>query len=290
MILKTRTGSFPIGFRRGGSGWQHDLSSLLCWARDHGFSVLDVGADARDVLPVTRAGLSVGSVDLHNWSGLFCPDATRRAAAVKANAQLIAEAGEAGAKNFFLVILPENPDLPRSQNFGFAVESLGALVPVLEKVGGRVVLEGWPGPGVLACTPETVRALFREIPSPALGLNYDPSHLIRMGIDPLRFLKEFVARVGHVHGKDCAVLPNDVYEYGMEQPATWKPSPDFGAAAWRYTIPGQGGTNWTEVLRILKANDYAGAVSIELEDRDFNGSDEGEQRGLLMGAQFLCAC
>jgi sugar phosphate isomerase/epimerase len=111
-----------------------------------------------------------------------------------------------------------------------------------------------------------------------------------MGIDPIRFLKEFAPRVFHVHGKDALLLSDDLYEYGWEQSATFKKNPDFGASAWRYTIPGQGNTPWSEVFRILGENAYNGAVSIELEDKDFNGSDDGEKRGILAGAQFLSAC
>ncbi|HEX8234776.1 MAG TPA: hypothetical protein VF600_02380 [Abditibacteriaceae bacterium] len=61
-----------------------------------------------------------------------------------------------------------------------------------------------------------------------------------MGIDPIRFLKEFASRVGHVHGKDTEIINDDLYEYGWEQPATFKENPAFGTTAWRYTIPGQG--------------------------------------------------
>jgi sugar phosphate isomerase/epimerase len=44
-------------------------------------------------------------------------------------------------------------------------------------------------------TPETYRATVRECASPLHSINYDPSHLLRMGIDPIRFLKEFAPRV-----------------------------------------------------------------------------------------------
>ena len=64
---------------------------------------------------------------------------------------------------------------------------------------------GWPGGAPhfasLVCTPETVRSFIKDV-GPAAGLNYDPSHLIRLGIDPIRFLREFVGHVYHVHGKD----------------------------------------------------------------------------------------
>ena len=148
-------------------------------------------------------------------------------------------------------MLPENPALPRAENYGYMVESYGALAAVLEESGSHYVIEGWPGPGALCCTPETYRAFLRDVPSPSMSVNYDPSHLIRMGIDPLRFLIEFLDRVHHVHGKDTEILAENLYTYGHEQPATFAERISYGAHSWRYTIPGQGIFRWGEGLRIL---------------------------------------
>lgn len=285
--LSTRTGSFPIGFRRGGWAWQRELPIAIDWAKAHGFGVLDLGRTAAEIKTVQDAGLRVGSVDMVNWSGLTSPDAAKRA-------QAVAEVGEyvaaCGPQNYFAVMVPEDASRPRRENFGYLTESLQAISAPLETAGGRLVIEGWPGSGSLVCTPETFRAVFHACPSLSIGINYDPSHLIRMGIDPIRFLKEFAPRVGHVHGKDALILADDLYEYGHELPAVYKPDPFCGASAWRYTIPGHGGTPWLEVFRILEASGYKGAVSIELEDSDYTGSPEAEQHGLLDGAQFLAGC
>jgi sugar phosphate isomerase/epimerase len=284
MSMTTRTGSFPIGFRRGGSPWQRDLSGALSWARQNGLLAIDLGRNPEDIAAAEAAGLHVGSVDLLDWQGLMSQDADKRAESVAKNAEYIAKCG---ARKYFYVALPEDPKAPRRENFALLTESLNALAPALEAAGGQLVIEGWPGPGALCCTPESYRATFEACPSPSIGINYDPSHLVRMGIDPIRFLKEFVLRVGHVHGKDCEVLADDVYEYGHEQPATFKENPFCGASAWRYTIPGHGASAWGEILRILEANGYNGAVCIELEDSNFNAGDESEQQGILTGAQFL---
>jgi sugar phosphate isomerase/epimerase len=286
-VLSTRTGGFPIGFRRGGWRWQSDLNVAIDWALSHGFGAIDLGSNHAEIAPVVKSGLRVGAVDLLSWQALLSPDPGKRADAVAKNIDYIKAAG---AQNYFTVMLPENPNLSRSENFGYMVESLNALSPALESAGGRMVIEGWPGPGALCCTPETYRAAFREAPSQAIGINFDPSHLLRMGIDPIRFLKEFAPRVGHVHGKDTEIIADDLYEYGYEQPATFKPDPFCGSSSWRYTIPGHGGSNWSEILRLLVAAGYKGAVSIELEDRDYHGSDEAEQRGIIEGAQFLTTC
>src|SRR5262249_33992482 len=148
----------------------------------------------------------------------------------------------------------------------------------------------YPGAGALCCTPEGYRAFFKAIPSPAMGINYDPSHLIRMGIDPLRFLKEFVGRVYHVHGKDAELFADNLYEYGHEQPPTFAEKMRYGGMAWRYTIPGHGIASWARIMSTLKEAGYAGCVSIELEDMHFNGSEAGEKQGILAGAHFLESC
>lgn len=290
-MLSTRTGNFPLGFRRGGSSWQKDLANALNWAKENEIGTIDLGKDGPETAPqVLEAGFQIGSVDALDWQGWMSPDAAKRADSVAQNQDYIAACAKLGVQNFFCVLLPEKPENGRAENFALAVESLGQLAPTLETHNARLVLEGYPGAGALCCTPEGLRRLFSEIPSNGLGVNYDPSHLLRMNIDPLRFLREFVGRVGHVHGKDTEILADKLYEFGTEQPATFAQNPAFGGAAWRYTIPGQGQTNWAEVFRILEANDYQGAVSIELEDADYNGTEDGEKRGILAGAQFLSNC
>lgn len=289
--MKTRTGNYPIGFRRGGGAWQKDLPALIAWAQANDLSVIDLGVDA-DVAgkAVHEAGLRIGSVDLPDNKGMISADKGRRAAALARNAEYVATCAAYGAMNHFLVMLPEDPSLPRAENFGYMVESFGELAPVLEKHGAKLVIEGWPGPGALCCTPEGYRAFFAAVPSPVMGVNYDPSHLIRMQVDPMRFLREFGARVFHVHGKDTEILAENVYEYGIEQPPTFGKPSAYAGMTWRYTIPGHGIARWVEIFRVLVEKGYQGAVSIELEDANFHRAAEAEQLGILQGARFLTGC
>ncbi len=286
--MKTRTGNFDIGFRRLWMDWHKDLNGLIRWAKDNNLSGIDLGRDADETgQKVLDAGLRLGSIDLKEWQGMISSDKSTRENAVAKNAAYIERCAKLGRMNHFVVMLPEKADLPRAENFGFMVESFGALAPVLEQHDARIVIEGWPGPGALCCTPEGYRALFEAVPSPSMGVNYDPSHLLRMGIDPLRFLREFKDRVYHVHGKDTELDSENAYEYGHEQPPTFGTAPAFGAMTWRYTIPGHGMVRWVEVLKILKDSAYTGMLSIELEDASFNGSEAGEKAGILGGAHFL---
>jgi len=111
-----------------------------------------------------------------------------------------------------------------------------------------------------------------------------------MGIDPIRFVEEFKSRVYHVHGKDTEIIDEALYEFGTEQPATFAKGHGFGSHHWRYTIPGHGCVRWVRAFEILAANGYDGAVSIELEDENFNGSEAGEKAGLIAGGRFLAGC
>jgi sugar phosphate isomerase/epimerase len=123
-----------------------------------------------------------------------------------------------------------------------------------------------------------------------MGVNYDPSHFIRMGTDPLRFLREFAGRIAHVHAKDTELFPEGLYEYGNLQPATRAKPHGFGEWCWRYAIPGHGVMSWIEAFRILAASGYRGAVSVELEDENFNGTEAGEKLGLGLGCRYLQGC
>jgi len=290
-FARTRTGGFPIGFRRMWFDWHKDLPGLVAWANENQIGVIDLGGDADQTAPVLlKNGLKPGSIDLKSWQGLISPDKKTRDQAVEQNISHIKTCAAFGPMNYFTVMLPEKPELKRAENFGYMVESYGKLAPVLEANQARIVIEGWPGPGALCCTPEGYGEFFKQCPSPAMGVNFDPSHLLRMGIDPIRFLREFVGRVYHVQGKDTELLNDGLYLYGNTQEPTFGKGHGYGSVHWRYTIPGHGAVNWLEVFRILADNGYKGAISVELEDENFNGSLEGEKAGILHGKNFLQGC
>jgi sugar phosphate isomerase/epimerase len=291
-VARTRTGGIPIGFRRSGSEWQKDLKTLLAWAEENHFSVIDLGSDGDKTAAVATAkGFRIGSVDLlHWWGKMISPDKATRDEAVAANSAYIEACAASGPINHLVAMIPEKPELNRAENFGYMVESYGRLAPVLEAHDARIVIEGWPGPGALCCTPETCEAFFRECPSKAFGMNYDPSHLLRMGIDHLRFLREFIGRVYHLHGKDTELLDDQLYRYGNLQEPTFGARRVCGDMHWRYAIPGHGSVRWVEIFKILAEAKYRGAISIELEDENFCNSPEAEKAGLLHARDFLESC
>lgn len=291
--MTTRTGSFPIGFRRTLSAWQqHDLKPLAAWAKTSRFDFLDLGwATLADIATVKSAGLELGSCDLLDFSNLLAVDAGVRRELREKNVEYVRDLASAGCRIFFTVIVPGDPTRSRVESYRDAVEGYAPICHAIADAGAALVIEGspgrWPGHPNLCSTPETIRAFLLDIGLPGVGVNYDPSHLVRLGIDPIRFLREFAPRVFHVHAKDTLLLTAATYEYGIHQPAAFAEPHRWGGHAWRYTLPGRGQTPWTEVFEILRETGYRGGVSIELEDEEFTGDESREKQGLLESFDFL---
>ena len=70
-------------------------------------------------------------------------------------------------------------------------EVFGPIAQAAEDAGLRVAFENWPGRGGdvpwhsvnLAWSPRNWCDMFDRVPSPALGLEFDPSHLVWQRID-----------------------------------------------------------------------------------------------------------
>ena len=288
--MKTRTGSFPIGFRIGWSEWYKNFPAAVAWAKEQGFEAMDINAYTPETSNVLQAsGLKIGTVDLLDFGKLGSTDDGVRKELIAKNIEYIKTTAAAGAKRFFTIV-PGEADKPRAENYARAVELFAPLADAADKAGATIVIEGYPGGpphySVLCCTPESCRAILRDC-GPGMGLNYDPSHLIRLGVDPIRFLNEFVPYIHHVHGKDTELFAEAQYEFGIYQDSVFEKPHGFGQNIWRYTIPGHGQMGWSTAFNILKDAEYDGVVSIELEDEHYNGTESGEKAGLLASLSYL---
>jgi sugar phosphate isomerase/epimerase len=95
----------------------------------------------------------------------------------------------------------------------------------------------------------------------ALGLNFDPSHLVWQGIEPHLFIRDFADRIYHVHMKDVAVtLDGRAGILGSLLP--------FGDVrrGWNFRSLGHGDVDFDAVIRELNAVGYDGPLSVEWED------------------------
>lgn len=110
---------------------------------------------------------------------------------------------------------------------------------------------------------------------PALGINFDPSHLIWQGVDPAVFLFDFADRVYHVHIKDTKVNLNG-------RNGILGSHITFGdqRRGWNFVSPGHGDVDFDNIIRVLNQKGYVGPLSIEWEDsgmeRVFGGTEACE--------------
>jgi sugar phosphate isomerase/epimerase len=141
--------------------------------------------------------------------------------------------------------------------------------------GVRVAVE--PHAGFVVYSPETLLRL-REATGPALGANYDPSHLFWQGIDPVLAIERLGEAIFHVHAKDTRLEPELVARRGVLETASFS-EPD--TRAWNFATvgDGHGEDTWTAILEALRATGYDGAISLEHEDPR-RGRDEGVARGV----------
>lgn len=99
-----------------------------------------------------------------------------------------------------------------------------------------------------------------------VGANFDPSHLLWMGADPLAAIAALDGAIHHVHAKDTRIEPRATVTSRLET----IPNERTGERAWNYVAVGTGHPDgvafWTRFVDAIRAAGYDGALSIENED------------------------
>ena len=101
--------------------------------------------------------------------------------------------------------------------------------------------------------------------APEFSLNFDPSHLIWQGIDPVEALKALEGAVYHFHAKDTRIDPRNKAVNGVLD------TQNLGMVAqrsWVFRTVGYGSDLqlWKDMMSTLQLIGYDGSVSIEHED------------------------
>jgi sugar phosphate isomerase/epimerase len=111
---------------------------------------------------------------------------------------------------------------------------------------------------------ETFQRL-RDAVGDTVGVNFDPSHLLWMGADPLAAIRALGDAIYHVHAKDTHVDPTIC---GINGRLETKPSDAPRDRAWNYVTLGygHGETWWRQFCAALKLAGYNDVLSIEHED------------------------
>jgi sugar phosphate isomerase/epimerase len=96
----------------------------------------------------------------------------------------------------------------------------------------------------------------------AFGLNWDPSHMVWQGLDPVAFILDFADRIYHVDCKDTRMRMGNGRNGVLGSHRPWA-DPRRG---WDFVSTGRGDVPWEDSVRALNAIGYTGPISVEWED------------------------
>jgi sugar phosphate isomerase/epimerase len=147
-----------------------------------------------------------------------------------------------------------------------------------EDHGVRVAIEMHPG--FVVYNPETMLRL-REAAGPAVGCNFDPSHMFWQGIDPCTAIRRLAEALFHVHAKDTRMYE---VNYKLNGVLDTKPYGDEKNRSWIFRTVGYGHGRdfWGDLVSTLQMVGYDDVLSIEHED-----SLMSVEEGLTKAANFL---
>ncbi len=269
--------------------WGYDGLELACWG-DH----MDVRRAASDpayvkdrkailekhglrcwALGSHLAGQCVGDADDPRLDA-FAPDAVKgKPAEIRAWAveemKAVARAAKAmgcGVATGFMgspiwkwwYSFPPTTDEMVDRGFRRVKELWTPILDEFDRQGVRFALEVHPTE-IAFDVYTTARLLTVFDRRPALGLNFDPSHLVWQGVEPHLFIREFADRIYHVHMKDVAVTLDG--KSGILGSFL-----GFGDTrrGWNFRSLGHGDVDFDAVIRELNQAGYAGPLSVEWED------------------------
>ena len=132
-------------------------------------------------------------------------------------------------------------------------------------------------PGFCVYNPETLLKL-RAAVGDVIGANFDPSHLIWQGMDPVAAIRELKGAIYHVHAKDTKIdkyntAKNGVLDtkhYGRELERAW---------VFRTVGYGNNESYWRDLVSNLRLCGYDKVLSIEHEDSVMS-IDEGLRKAV----------
>jgi len=284
--------------------WTVDMEDVLKWAAKNDFDCLEVRTSLvskeMDMKRVKEATVSEMK-NLFEENGLFISalapwanhlDADLEARkrnndllrssidlCLKLNVDIVdTAAGSPAGMHFFgipgLFGLPHESGSKVEECINAFSEVFTPLAEYADDHGIKIAFEtAGRGPGGnIAHSPFMWDRMFEAVSSRALGLSFDPSHLVWLHIGPVEsIIRKYGDRVYHVDGKDCEIIPEMLAYQGI-----------FGNKWWRYRIPGYGALNWASILSALLDIGFNGSIDIENEDPLLPGLE-----GIALGRKHI---
>jgi sugar phosphate isomerase/epimerase len=223
------------------------------WTLAHFNPQVHAPADLARVAEVTRsAGLEISELVVQQDL------VTRDGAALEARCRLIEDCARAAADNgiptlnLFTGPAPWDsgapklgPEITHGEAWDLVRRAFERVLIVAEEVRVYLAVEAvW---GMLARDYYTLQELFRQVQSPYLAVNMDPSHYALYRDDVPWAVRQFGGKIVHVHLKDAIGLDT-------RQPG------DF-----IFPLLGEGMVDWRAFFQALDDVGYSGYCSVEFE-------------------------
>ena len=135
-------------------------------------------------------------------------------------------------------------------------------------------------PGFCVYNPETLLKLRKNV-GDIIGANFDPSHLIWQGINPVNAIRYLGDAIYHFHAKDTRIEPENSLRNGV---LDTKGYGEIFDRSWVFRTVGYGNDTafWKDMMSALRTIGYDGIISIEHEDGLMSAKE-----GLEKAVEFL---
>jgi sugar phosphate isomerase/epimerase len=179
---------------------------------------------------------AVGDTYLPSW---IEPEAERRNIRIAHTLNCIKIADALGCRN--ISVPPGGPlgTITRREALRLFYEGLEQVIPLAERLNVKILVE--PEPELLLENTKEFKSFIKNVPSPAVGINFDIGHFFCAGEDPARSFEELFQWVGHVHIEDIA--PSRIHNH---------------------LIVGKGAIPFPDILNAMGRLQYQGDISLEL--------------------------
>ena len=285
-----------IGFHTNAFVWAGvtDLLEIASFAAGNGFDALEVGPGFPLDEKLFNQALQKVSISNFAFARNFIDDDAETAARLKAELYTrMRFAAGIGVKKFMFstgvsqrLSMPESGGMDPLASIEPVVDFLEETLELAEKLDLVMLLENCPMYRNIATSPLMWQEIFQRVPSPRLGLCYDPSHFVWQMIEVYPPIIEFGGRIQHIHLKDTeldrtilsrvGILHNVAKERGY-LPNQW----------WRHTIIGGGEIVWNSFKQALDKINYTGSLSFEMEDFQYELEPDKVRRGLILQRAYL---
>jgi sugar phosphate isomerase/epimerase len=269
---------------------------VMCWPTDNADTRRYAGVSHIDVSNLTdqkikdikytlhTAGVSISA--LGYYPNPLDPDSEKSGYYVEHIKEVIRGAAKLGIPTV-TTFVGRDPSKNITDNLTLFADTWPGIIKVAEENNIRIGIENcpmfftndeWPGGKNLAISPAVWNRMFEIIPSRALGLNYDPSHLVWQMMDEVKPIYQFRDRLHHIHLKDVKVYKDKLDQVGILANPLEYHSPK---------LPGLGDVRWRDFFAALTDVRYRGPVVIEVEDKAYEGNITDVKSAILTSRNYI---